>query len=459
MSAADSKLKPTPHDSPIEPGDVVAGKYRVQGTIAVGGMGQVVAAEHVGLAQEVAIKVLLPSELEQEPHSATRFLREARAAAGLESEHVVRIFDVDTLPSGLPYMVMERLVGDDLRALLRARGPLPIADVVEYVTQACRALGEAHALGIVHRDLKPSNLFLVRRKDGSTLVKVLDFGISKGARVESLEGTLTTSQTLIGSPLYMSPEQIRDPKNVDARSDIWSLGVILHQLLTGRPVFSGESLAAVCAAIAADPPARTRELRPDVPPELEAVIARCLAKRPGARFQNVGELCAALAPFGRPAVSGSGLWARPSSPESSDAGPGGELPTALLHKTPRLSDAPLAASRTRTLDQTRSKRSRWRLIALGASVVLLGSTLGLVVARALRGADPAPTPPAAAASEPEPAAPAALPSEAPAEPVLASPDELAPEPLPPPSAAAKRIKPIPPKPSSKPPRSDIFLER
>ncbi len=312
--------KPVPPDSPVELGDVIAGKYRVREVIAVGGMGIVLGAEHQQLGQEVAIKVLLPTELAQEPHAAMRFLREARAAAQLRSDHVVRIYDVDTLPDGLPYMVMERLHGQDLRALVRERGPLPIEDVVDYVIHACDAVGEAHRAGIVHRDLKPANLFLISRTDGSSLVKVLDFGISKASAQAALEGTLTTSRTLIGSPLYMSPEQIRDPKSVDARSDIWSFGVILHQLLTGKQAFTADSLPGVCAAIAADPPQSTRELRPEVPAELEAVIRKCLEKRPDDRYQNVEELCAALAPFGRlgsaslaPTVPVSSLrWIPPS---------------------------------------------------------------------------------------------------------------------------------------------------
>jgi serine/threonine protein kinase len=305
MAAGTPRTKPVPPDSPVQPGQMIAEKYRVDQVIAVGGMGIVVAAVHVQLGQEVAIKVLLPTELAQEPHAAARFVREARAAACMRSDHVVRIHDVGSLPDGLPYMVMERLYGSDLRALLRARGPLPIADVVEYVTQACDGIGEAHRMGIVHRDLKPSNLFLTTKHGGRELVKVLDFGISKAAQQAPLEATLTTSRTLIGSPLYMSPEQIRDPKSVDARSDIWSLGIILHQLLTGKPAFTADSLPAVCAAIAADPPASTRERRPEVPEQLERVIMRCLEKLPPARYASVEELCAALAPFGRESVLSS----------------------------------------------------------------------------------------------------------------------------------------------------------
>lgn len=299
MSAAAAAAKrPFPPGMPVSEGDVIAGKYRVEELVAVGGMGVVVSAKHIQLGQQVAIKVLLPVEADDESLAAIpRFLREARAAAGLRSEHVVRIYDVDTLESGLPYMVMELLSGQDLRRVVKTGGPLPVEQAVDFVLQAADAIGEAHAAGIVHRDLKPSNLFLARRNDGRPWVKVLDFGISKASHDPNLEGTLTTSRAMIGSPMYMSPEQVRDAKSVDARSDIWSLGVILHELLSGKPAFRGESLPAICAAIAADPPQSLAAARPDVAPELVAIVLRCLEKDPALRFQTVDELRAALLPF------------------------------------------------------------------------------------------------------------------------------------------------------------------
>lgn len=287
---------PVPSDAPIQPGDVIAEKYRVTSVVATGGMGMVFEAVHLQLGHQVAIKVLLPSELTQDNSAVARFLREARAAANLQSDHVVRIHDVGTLPNQLPFMVMELLRGEDLRALVRREGPLPVTDVVRYVLQACDAIDEAHANGIVHRDLKPSNLFLTSRRDGSGSVKVLDFGISKaqpGVPGGTLE--LTTSSVMMGSPLYMSPEQIRDARAVDGRTDIWALGIILYQLLAGRPPFTGDSLPSVCASIAADPPLPLT--RPDVPLELVAIIEKCLAKRPEHRFQTVAELVQCLAPL------------------------------------------------------------------------------------------------------------------------------------------------------------------
>jgi serine/threonine-protein kinase len=257
-------------------------------------MGVVLAAQHLQLGQKVAIKLLLANSTEREPAS-TRFLREARAAAGLHSDHVVRIYDLGTLESGVPFMVMELLRGSDLGTVIETRGPLPVNLALEYVLQACDAIAEAHALGIIHRDLKPSNLFLTRRSDGEPLIKVLDFGISKALGPDSqLEGELTATRTVLGSPFYMSPEQVRDSKNVDSRSDVWALGVILQELITGEPAFFADTFPGICAAIVADPPVSIRAQRSDVPEEVEAIVRRCLEKNPRDRYQSVPELMRAL---------------------------------------------------------------------------------------------------------------------------------------------------------------------
>ncbi|HVJ20233.1 MAG TPA: serine/threonine-protein kinase, partial [Polyangiaceae bacterium] len=215
--------------APVREGDLLAGKYRVERVIGVGGMGVVVAARHLHLDVRVALKFLLPS-LKQDGEIVARFLREGQAAARIKSEHVGRIMDVGSFDDGSPYLVMEYLEGRDLAAELASRGRLSVAEAVAHVLQALEALAEAHQSGIVHRDLKPSNLFLTRRADGSALIKVLDFGISKAAFGEGGEAVLTRSQGIMGSPQYMSPEQIRSAKRVDQRSDIWSTGVILHEL-------------------------------------------------------------------------------------------------------------------------------------------------------------------------------------------------------------------------------------
>jgi serine/threonine-protein kinase len=262
-------------------------------------MGVVVLVEHIELRQRMAIKLMIPG-VSHDTQNVERFVREARAAAGIQSEHVVRIFDVGTFDTGAPYMVMELLRGEDLGQLLTSVGRLPIHEAVDYTLQACLAIAEAHAMGIVHRDLKPSNLFLTRRSDGTALIKVLDFGISKAMNPDKegpFSANLTATSAVMGSPLYMSPEQVRNAKQVDARADVWSLGVILHELLTGAPAFNADTLPGICAAIIADEPAPLRSLRPDAPAELEMIVCKCLEKSVNRRFQNVRELMAALRGF------------------------------------------------------------------------------------------------------------------------------------------------------------------
>ncbi len=285
------------------PGTMLAGKYVIEEILGAGGMGVVVSARHVDLGQKVAIK-FLNSQLATKPDFVSRFLREARAAAAIQSEHVTRVFDVARGEDGAPFMVMEHLSGQNLDQLLRIRGPLPVEEAVEYLLQAGEAIAEAHAAGIVHRDLKPANLFLTRRADGTAFVKVLDFGMSKimaDAAGDVPEGSLTAASDVLGSPWYMSPEQVRSTKNVDHRTDIWSLGVILHKLLTATQAFEASSLSACLVSVATEPPIALRSRRPSAPEGLEAVILRCLQKSPGQRYQNVSQLATALLPFAPPA--------------------------------------------------------------------------------------------------------------------------------------------------------------
>jgi serine/threonine-protein kinase len=279
----------------VQPGEVLLGKYRVDRVLGAGGIGLIVAAHHLQLDERVAIKFLLPEAL-QSPDVVARFAQEARAAVKIKSEHVVRVIDVGTLPTGSPYMVMEYLEGADLSNILSRRGPMPVEEVAALVLQACEALAEAHALGIVHRDLKPANLFSIARADGSASVKVLDFGISK-VTTPGADMGMTKTSAIVGSPLYMSPEQMRSAKSVDARTDIWSLGAILYELLTGRPPFTGESLPELCVNIMNTAPAPMAATRPDLPPRLEAVVLRCLEKDRQNRYANVAELAVALAEF------------------------------------------------------------------------------------------------------------------------------------------------------------------
>jgi serine/threonine-protein kinase len=249
------------------------------------------------LDEKVALKFLLPEALHN-PEAVARFAREARAAVKIKSEHVARVIDVGTLPNGAPYLVMEYLDGGDLAAWLQERGPLPIEQAVEFVLQACEAIAEAHALGIVHRDLKPGNLFCIRRADGLLSIKVLDFGISKMTDTSpSAPGSMTRTSSLMGSPLYMSPEQMRSSKDVDARTDIWALGMILFELMTGRPGFIADSVMEVAVKVATEAPPSIRSFRPEVSTGLEAVVFRCLEKEGIKRYPNVAELAVALLPF------------------------------------------------------------------------------------------------------------------------------------------------------------------
>ena len=276
------------------PGDIIAGKYQVEHVLGEGGVGVVVAAWHLALRQRVAIKLLLPQAMER-PEAIARFLREARAAAAVQSEHVARVLDVGTLEDGAPYLVMEHLSGIDFARLLQERGPLPVPETIDLILQAGEAIAEAHALGIVHRDLKPGNLFLTTRADGSPLVKVLDFGLSK-----TPDEALTAVGVVMGSPQYMPPEQIRSLTNVDQRADIWALGAILYRLLTGRYPFPGSTVAAICVGVLTEAPRPMRAVRREIPEVLDAAVLACLEKDLDRRIQSVSELAKRLAPFAPP---------------------------------------------------------------------------------------------------------------------------------------------------------------
>lgn len=282
--------------SPFRTGDVVDGRYLVEGELGSGGMGVVLAARDQQTGESVALKIL-QSDHAAQPQSAARFERETRAASTIVSPHVARVLAVGRLPTGASYMVMERLRGIDLSQLLQQRGQLSISAAVDLILQACAGVAAAHALGVIHRDLKPQNLFLAEAPTSAPVVKVLDFGLSKFSQ-DAL--SLTRSAEVMGTPLYMSPEQFEATHEVGLRSDIWSLGVILFELLAGRPPFRGERVSEVITQILLRPPPSLRSERPDVPRELEAATMRCLEKRPDRRFVSVGELAAALSPFATP---------------------------------------------------------------------------------------------------------------------------------------------------------------
>ena len=306
--------------SPVAPGDIVAGKYRIERVLGSGGMGVVVAARHIDLDQPVALKFILPHALAGKGN-VERFMREARAAVRLKSEHVARVYDVGRDAEDRPFMVLELLEGMDLATLSKQKGALPVADAVEYVLQACEALVEAHAAGIVHRDLKPQNLFVTRRLNGTPLLKVLDFGIAKVFGPGAVgQMALTDSAAIIGSPLYMAPEQMRSARTAEVRSDIWALGVILYELLGGQLPFDGETVTEVCIRVVNEDPKPLLALRPALEEPLVAIVMRCLEKEPEGRYHNVSALAAALEPFSRSALQGGPVRPWRSFEDTQDSG-------------------------------------------------------------------------------------------------------------------------------------------
>jgi hypothetical protein len=290
---------------PVVPGQLIGDRYRIGSIIGEGGMGVVCAATHVGLGTPVAVK-LIRSDQQRDPASVQRFLNEARTAASLKGEHVARVYDVGQLESGEPYLVMEQLEGVGLDAFIAGRGPLSQGEAVDIVLQACEGLAEAHAVALVHRDIKPANLFLARRPDGELTLKILDFGISKRLVDSGLEG-LTEPGRSLGSPSYMSPEQMLDASLVDQRADVWSLGILLYELLTKQCPFGGTSVPQVCAAVLTAPAPVPSERRSDIDDRLDAVVLRCLEKDPSDRYSSVGALAEALKPFVAQPVRGAAL--------------------------------------------------------------------------------------------------------------------------------------------------------
>ena len=365
-------------------GAVIGGKYRIERVLGTGGMGVVAAAHHLQLNRRVAIKYLLTEALEY-PDVIERFTREAQVAASIRGEHVARVIDIGVFDDGAPYIVLEYLEGVDLAAHAASHGPLPIADVIGYVLQACEALAEAHAANVVHRDLKPANLFLAKQPDRRRIVKVLDFGVSK-----IMGEPMTTPSALLGTVLYMSPEQLRASSLVDARTDIWALGVILYELLAGVTPFNGVTIVGVADAVKLNAPTPLRQHRRDVPAALEAAISRCLRSDPAERHASVLELAVAIAPFARGDAqqsvrSISGVLRGSVAPPPMPPPPQQEL--GLLHGSHDdrrvnartiSTDAPLTGpSLAPAPDSSRARRSRpsWSVWVLG---MMLAAILTLV---------------------------------------------------------------------------------
>jgi serine/threonine protein kinase len=384
-----SKTAANAHPGLPEPGETFAGKYLIVRVLGEGGMGIVYEAVHRRLDVKVAIKTLLPAVMGQ-PDLVARFEREGRAAARLRNRHVAHTLDVDESEEGLPYMVMEYLEGVDLDLDLQRRGRLPIEESVDYVLQACEAMDEAHGLGIIHRDLKPANFF-VCTVNGERVLKVLDFGISK---TEDERGRrLTNTEVTLGTPVYMSPEQVRGTRDLDHRSDIWSLGVILYELLAGEPPFGGSATAAA-VAIATDPIPPLSLKRPDVPAGLEAAIERALSKEPQDRFDDVASFAAALAPF----APHRGAW--PSNPDL-HVSASLDLGRSVLSSGHDLSEWSPATERAETLSAAALRsaetlpapsflpRIRVRTLALAASgALILGLGVRASVHSSRRGTEP-----------------------------------------------------------------------
>ena len=423
-------------------GDLVAGKYRVGRLLGAGGMGMVFAGRHEQLDQPVAIKVVRNGAIADQ-EGAQRFMREARAAARLKSEHVARVLDVGTLESGSPYMVMELLEGVDLAALLTSSGPLSVSDVADWVLQACEAIAEAHAAGIVHRDIKPENLFLARTVGGASHIKVLDFGISKSVDSVRAAGALTRTQSVLGSPLYMSPEQMRSSRNVDPRTDVWALGVVLFELISGVSPFEADTMPELCLKVVSEPPRSLAELRPDVPAAMVEIVGRCLEKDPEKRFANAAELAMALEPLvsagARSLVERARLaMSRATGPHpyTTPVSAGSVSPDALTLSTGSMTPRPQTHNSWGAATPVQSpakRRSAWPFVAaMGVA------TLGLVaifVGRTLRSRSQAPAPPATMTLAAAPASGSALSLASLAAPTPSAAPSLAPAPVAPSATA------------------------
>ncbi len=374
----------------LHTGEVVAGKYRIEGVLGAGGMATVYSAWHAELEQRVALKMLHAAH-GADATTVKRFVREARNVARIQSEHVAHIMDVGRHSSGQAFMVMEYLEGSDLAVLLKQRGPLAVGDVADYLVQVCHALAVAHGMGIVHRDLKPANLFLTHRVDDTACVKVLDFGIATAFYEPPQLGELTSTTNVIGSPKYMSPEQLANAKDVDPRSDIWSLGVIAYRLLTGQLPFMGSNIVdfAMNLSIAPVPP---RAHRPEIPEAFEAIVMRCMERDRERRWPDVDGLVTALAPFLTPAVSplvGSiHRIADGNRGRSFGDIPAIEIDTSdsriLLADGPSETTQAALVPSTATMRPPEPRRSRRPLvvgIALLGSIIVVGAIAGLQLRR------------------------------------------------------------------------------
>ncbi len=354
-----------------QPGDVIAGKYEISRLLGKGGMGVVVEAQHKKLGTRVAIKFLMPDALTSHD-SVARFDREARASALLRSPYVVRVLDIDATPDGLPFIVMEYLDGHDLGSEIRRRGQIPVVDAVDWVLQACIGLAEAHARGIVHRDIKPANLYLCKEASGP-IVKVMDFGVSKLLAGHG-EIDLTTTDTAVGTPNYMAPEQLLSSRAIDHRADVWALGVVLYRMLCGAFPFSGATPTALAIAIATEPPVPILSVAPSLPPDVAAAVMRALEKDVARRHADVVAFGRALEPFGSKRVAFAAAVAGMPPPHAQSAPDLAAAVTVSNERTHPM-EAPVVVD-----DMNAGTERAWAKRAAGAPVTPRRSTWPLMLA-------------------------------------------------------------------------------
>lgn len=461
-----SAMVETMEDAPGIPpvGSLVGGTYRVRGVIAKGGMGCLLRAEHELLGQDVAIKFVLDRA---GASGRARLLREARAMRSLTSDHVVRVFDLG-VHDDAPYIVMELLEGADLHAKVEGEGPMTVEDAVDAVIEAGVAVAEAHALGIVHRDLKPSNLFCATTRQRE-LVKVLDFGISKVPEPDRIDDAHATREDVVlGTPNFMSPEQLRNPAKIDARTDVWALGVTLYYLLSGELPFDRKTRREVTAAVFADPPRPLLELKPEVPPELVEVVEACLQKRHRDRMATVAALLDALVPFAseRGALAASTVSAEPPPAVDAPRSPSEQTTlgasvssvetdasTGITTESGMASTLVPAEERSPTVLASIPGLTTARAPHIAGAALLLGVTVGALWLS--RGTAPRPTEaaPAPTGTVSAPAPPPSTEMSPPLPPATATPSAQpsAQPPAPPPRAAPKgRSTVVPPLPRAVP---------
>ena len=401
MSTIDQyNVTPPPDLPPPDPliGTVIAEKYELLRLLGQGGMGAVYEGRNASTLKRCAVKVLVSAEMASSGEAVKRFFREARASSVLESDHIVQIFDSGSDPkTGFPYMVMELLNGQDLEHVLRDKGALQPLVAAKLMLQAAMGLAKAHEQHTVHRDIKPANIYLTRRESGELVVKILDFGIAK-VKMEKFSETsagLTRDGSMLGTPLYMSPEQAKGAPNIDVRSDVWSLGIVLYELLSGAlPYADANSLGELMVAIITADLPLLQDKAPWVPPELAEITHRAISRDINRRFQSAGELRDALA-----AIVPDGARITPDMLQGID-------PNHRAYVAPRLqmTDDGMLRATTRTglavtqMGPPKKKSSAGVLAALMGGVIVLGGVAaGMVLTR-----KPAVDPNAASRPEPPP---------------------------------------------------------